>query len=272
MTRARAMARVAGAFLRMDFKLATAYPMMLAMTLIQATTAVVIYLFVSRLVGVEGASVGGDYFTFVVIGIIATQFITAALLGLGTALVRAVQEGRFEMLLIEPIRWRVLPLAMIQWPILLQLVICSFVLTVACLMVADIRVAGLPMAALILLLGTLAGIAVSVLAASIRVLAKQGDPVIGLYVIAASILSGVYFPVSALPDKLELLSYVIPNTYVLNALRQVLMPGGDALPGGSPWIAVAALAAFNVVVFPIAIWLFGRSMEYGRKMGVLAAY
>lgn len=155
---------------------------------------------------------------------------------------------------------------------LLQVVISFAVLGFSCLLGAEIRLSGLPIATLIMFLGTLAGIAVSVLAASIRVLAKQGDPVIGLYVIAASILSGVYFPVSTLPDKIQVLSYLMPNTYVLNALRQSLMPNGDAIPGPSVWTAVGALTLFNAVVFPIAVWLFGRSMEYGRKMGVLSAY
>ena len=47
--------------------------------------------------------------------------------------------------------------------------------------------------------------------------------------IAAQIFSGVYFPIEVLPGWLRPVSYLIPHTYVIAALRRVLMPaGGDA--------------------------------------------
>jgi hypothetical protein len=51
-----------------------------------------------------------------------------------------------------------------------------------------------------------------------------------------------------------------------------MMPDGAQLAGPSLQASFAVLAAFNLAVFPFAIWLFGRSMQYGRKMGVLAGY
>jgi hypothetical protein len=35
---------------------------------------------------------------------------------------------------------------------------------------------------------------------------------------------------------------------------------------------VLLLLVFIAVVYPIAMWLYGRSLEYGRKMGLLAGY
>jgi hypothetical protein len=50
------------------------------------------------------------------------------------------------------------------------------------------------------------------------------------------------------------------------------MPEGAEIPGVSTGEALLALVGFNLVVYPIAIWLFGRSMNYGRKMGLLSGY
>jgi hypothetical protein len=36
--------------------------------------------------------------------------------------------------------------------------------------------------------------------------------------------------------------------------------------------AVLALLIFNVVVMSAGLWLFSRSLEYGRKMGMLSGY
>ncbi len=264
--------RVSGAFLRMDWLITRSYPMAFVVLQLQSLVPFVIYYFIARLVGTHSPNVGGDYYTFVVLGMIGTQFITAGLLGLGSALVRAVQEGRFEMLLIEPVKWRLLPFTLIQWPIVLQAASSLVAVGAAALLGAHFRLAGLPAALIVLALGTGAGVGISVLAASIRVLAKQGDPVLGLYVILAQIFSGVYFPVHSLPPLVRPIAVLLPNTYVIDSLRRLMMPNGAHLQGPTMHASLIVLAMFNIAVFPLAIWLFGRSMQYGRKMGVLAGY
>jgi ABC-type polysaccharide/polyol phosphate export permease len=268
----RRAGHVSVAFLRMDWLMTRAYPMAFVFLELQNLVPVVIYYFVAELVGVGGPKVGYDYYTFVVLGMLGTQFISAGLLGLGSALVRAVQEGRFEMLLIEPVKWRLLPFALVQWPIVLQAGGAVATIAVAAILGAQFRLAGLPAAVIVLGLGTAAGIGLSVLASSVRVLAKQGDPVLGVYVILTQIFSGVYFPVSSLPPAIRPLAALLPNTYVIDSLRRVMMPAGANLPGPRLAVSVVALMIFNLALFPIAIWLFGRSMQYGRKMGVLGGY
>jgi hypothetical protein len=36
--------------------------------------------------------------------------------------------------------------------------------------------------------------------------------------------------------------------------------------------AMLALAIFNIVVFGTGLWLFARSLQYARKMGMLSGY
>jgi hypothetical protein len=35
---------------------------------------------------------------------------------------------------------------------------------------------------------------------------------------------------------------------------------------------VAALSIFSLVFYPIALWVFGRILDYGRKIGALSGY
>jgi ABC-type multidrug transport system permease subunit len=88
---------------------------------------------------------------------------------------------------------------------------------------------------------------------------------------AASLLGGALFSVDQLPSWLQPLAYAIPHTYVINASRAVLMedPGTFVIPFNT---AVLALLIFNVVVLAGGLWLFSRSLEYGRKMGMLSGY
>jgi hypothetical protein len=46
-------------------------------------------------------------------------------------------------------------------------------------------------------------------------------------------------------------------------------PGSFVIPFDT---AVLALAIFNIVVMTLGLWLFSRSLEYGRKMGMLSGY
>jgi ABC-2 type transport system permease protein len=129
-----------------------------------------------------------------------------------------------------------------------------------------------PAAIVIALLGVVVGLAIGALASSIKVLAKRGDPVLTFYSIAALALSGVYFPIEQLPPYLRWLSYLFVHTYVVSGMRHALLPDTGGLSGPSYGISIAILAATAVFLTPISVWAFGRSMEFGRKMGLLAGY
>ncbi|HEY6635208.1 MAG TPA: hypothetical protein VI141_06300, partial [Acidimicrobiia bacterium] len=66
-------------------------------------------------------------------------------------------------------------------------------------------------------------------------------------------------------------SLAVPHTYVINSARDVLMddPGTFSIPFGS---AILALTIFNIVVFSLGLWLFAKSLQYARKMGMLSGY
>jgi ABC-type multidrug transport system permease subunit len=92
-----------------------------------------------------------------------------------------------------------------------------------------------------------------------------------VYNLAAGLLAGAVFSVSQLPPWLRLFSYLIPHTYVINGSRSLLMedPGSFEIPYST---AVFVLLGFSVIVFPFGLWLFRRSLEFARKMGLLSGY
>jgi ABC-2 type transport system permease protein len=137
---------------------------------------------------------------------------------------------------------------------------------------AEYQWSGIPAALLILALGLGASLAVGLLDSAIRVLAKRADPILTIYTLAASVLSGTYYPLEVLPRWLLAVSWLLPHTYVLQALRSVLMPGTISTQGPTTMQAILALVGFCLVFLPIGLWLYGRSLEYGRKMGVLSGY
>jgi ABC-2 type transport system permease protein len=233
---------------------------------------IVTYLFVSQLVNENGADVAFDYYSFVVLGIATMSVLGVTLNSFGGAMLNFVTQGQLEMFLVEPMPWRALPFALVPWPAFQAFVTSSLMVLLSIPLGAEYSLAGVPTAILIVLLGFAATLSIGILGASIKVLSKRTDPILQLYTIAASVLSGAFFPVELLPSWLRAFSWVIPHTYVIQALRRVLMPDGQVLPGPTAGQAILALTIFSVVMYPIALWLFGRTLEYGRKIGALSGY
>lgn len=269
---ARRGVQVAGAFLRMDLIEAISYPLSLVMTGANALVGVTVWAFVAQHTGTSGPSVGNDYYTFVVIGLIGMAVLQGALNGFSQQIGEMMQRGRLEMILVEPVRWRLLPFGMGEWVILKQCLAATIMVAVSLLLGARMDPNGVPIALLVLFLGVAATFTVGVLSATIKVLSKRSDPVLALYQIAALILSGVFYPVDVLPSALRALSWLVPHTYVIAALRSVLLTDGELFGGLTASRAILILVLFCAVGYPISLWLFGRSLEYGRKMGLLSGY
>jgi ABC-2 type transport system permease protein len=264
--------QVAWAFIQVDLIDATNYPLAIVMKGLNAFVPIVTFKFVADLVSDNGPNVAFDYYTFVVIGLVAMSLLAATLNSFGTALLRLVTQGQLEMYLVEPVPWRMLPFLMLPWPGLVAISTAAIMIGLSIPLGADYVISGAPAAIGIVVLGLAATLAVGILGASVRVISKRADPVLALYTVAASVLSGTFFPIEQLPAWLRSFSWLIPHTYVIQALRRVLMPQGSVLEGPSAGQAMIALLGFAIVLYPIAMWLFGRTLEYGRKIGALSGY
>lgn len=255
----------------MGFSTAVNYPIDFVMSAIRPLVPVVTFFFVAQLI-TDGPSVGGDYYSFVIIGFLVTDALTGALGGFTREMQSAVQQGRFEMLLVEPIPWRLLPFCLAGWPIVSRTAFAAVAGMIAIWLGAEFQWTSLPLAMTLFLLALGASLAIGVLSGAIGVLSKRSDPVLALYTLVAGILSGVAFPLALLPEPVRALSWLVPHTYVISGLRRLLLPDGTGMPGPTVYQAIVGLSVFILIVFPFVLWLFGQIMEAGRKTGVLSGY
>jgi len=261
---------IAVAFLRMDIIEDVSYPMSLVLSELGTILPVLVSFFIGDLVG-ESAEVGNDYFTFAVLGLAITAVLQGALGGFGGSLQRALNRGSLETLLVEPVPWTYLPFAMNLWRIIMGVLQGSLIMLIGGVLGAEYLASGWWEFLILLVLGILACTAIGIVSAAILILSKRSKPFLTLYGMAASLLAGSVFSVGQLPEWLQTLAWAIPHTYVINASRAVLMedPGTFVVQFDT---AVIALLIFNVVVMSAGLWLFSRSLEYGRKMGMLSGY
>lgn len=270
--RARRAGQISYAFLGLGLNTALKYPLGFISEQVRVLGPVIVYFFIAGFVEAEGPEVGGDYFTFVMVGIVAMQTLNAGLRALTNQIELAVTRGWFEMILIEPIRWSLLPFAMAQWPVLNAAVAATVVSATALALGATIDFSGVLPAIGIGILGVIVGLGIGALASSVKVLAKKGDPLLTFYSLAAMIFSGVYFPVDELPGFLEWAPYLFVHSYVISGMRHALLPIDSALTGPNQTLSLWVLVAAAILLTPVAVWVFGRSMEFGRRMGLLAGY
>lgn len=269
--RAARAVEIVWAFARMSAQATFSYPMSFFLLQVSTIVQLVAFYFLARIVH-QSASLGSDYLTFAAVGAAALQIPAGGIVGLGQELDWTIQEGRMEMLLIEPISWRIIPLALAAWPTLYRLVNAGLLLLVAWGLGATLTVNDVPALIGLVVLGATSGLVIGVTAGAIRMIAKRSDPIATLYIITASVVSGAGVPINLFPAPLRAFSWVFPSTYIISGMRKVLMPHASHIYGPSPDQAMLLLLAVCVILLPVSVWFFGRSLEVGRRYGVLAGY
>ena len=234
-------AQIQRAFFRLGWLGVASYPLAFVATNVSSVVPIVIYYFVAQFVDQTGSAVGGDYFTFIVIGVVVAALLNAGLQGFGGQLDMEIKSGRLEALLVEPISWRLVPFGLVQFSLVAAAVLAGLTMIVSVFLGAQYKAEGVLPAAAIIFLGVLATLGIGILGSSIRILAKRADPLLSVYTVLASVLSGVLFPVAILPFWLKPVAYLLPHTYVISATRRVLMPGGGEIAGPSLTVSLVAL-------------------------------
>lgn len=261
------------AFLRIDIIDDISYPLPFLIQQLTVLIPIVSTFFIGQLAdgSPRSADFGGDYFTFALVGLSSVAVMQGALSGFGVALQRAQERGNLETLFVEPVPWAGLPYLMNIWRALLAVANGAVLLGLGWLLGAEYRASGFPAFASLLLLGVLSSQAVGVVASAFLILAKKSRPLVLLYGLAASIFAGSVFSVTQLPPWLQVFSWAVPHTYVVNAARAQLMmePTTFTIPYTT---ALIYLVAFNAIVLGLGTWMFHRSVQYARKMGMLSGY
>jgi ABC-2 type transport system permease protein len=78
------------------------------------------------------------------------------------------------------------------------------------------------------------------------------------------VVSGVYYPVSVLPDWMQWISKISPATYALRGIRSSVLEGT-----GLAWADVWPLLLIGAVSIPLGLGVFKAGERYAKKRGKL---
>jgi ABC-2 type transport system permease protein len=206
----------------------------------------------------------------VIIGIALGGYFSTGLTSFATALRQSQTTGTLEAMILTPtpVSWLIIGSA--AWSYVYTTFRVLIYLVVGALFLGlDLSRANYPAALLILMLSIVAFASLGILAASLIMVVKRGDPVTAVFGNASNLIGGVFYPVAILPAWLQVFAYMLPLTYALQAMRGALLLGAT-------WNQLApdilALVLFCVVLFPLALLVFRYAVDRARAEGSLAHY
>ncbi len=261
-------------FLRRDAAIHTSYKLGFAMDLGSVFFSAATFYFVAKVFGQAAAPMlsryGGDYFSFVLIGI---AFSTYQNVGMN-AFSQAIRQEQFlntlEPLFMTPVRLPVFLLGSALWDFLNATLEVVFYLALG-LFLFGLKApsANLPVALAVLTLTLFSFMGLGIFAAAFIMRFKRGNPVTWLMATSSELLGGVYFPPEVLPHGLKVLSKFVPMTYALAGLRKSLLMGagwGGVMP------ELLALVVFTAVSWPVGVASFAWSMRRAQEDGSMGHY
>ncbi len=256
-----------------DFWMATSYRLGFLLSLGGSVLGIVGVFFLGEAVGEQvGTSIagyGGSYFGFAVIGVAISGLMALGLGGVAARVREAQMMGTLELMILSPNRLGILILGSSLWGHAQEAVALTLYLAVAVVLGMDIAGANVPVALASLLLSVLAFNGLGMLAASVVIVVKQGNPVSFVIGMASVLAAGVLYPTSVLPGWLGAIGQLLPLTHSLELIRRSVLNGEglDTLLG--PFLALLALA---VLLLPIGLWACHVAVRIAQTDGSLAEY
>jgi len=262
------------AFIKRDFLIEKSYRLEFFLRLISVFFFLVIFYFVSQLFKQSPIShlapYGGDYFSFVLIGIAFFGYLNFGLNSFSDFIRREQLWGTLEGQLVSPTRILTIIGFSSVWQFiyttfetLIYLIFGTFIFGVS------LRIGNIIQIFLILILTVTSLVGLGMISASFILVFKRGDPLNWLITNFSTLLSGVYFPVTILPIWLQKISSLIPFTYTLNTLRHALLSGSSGI---TPLRDMFILVFFSIVFLPLGIFSIHYGLRKAKIKGSLGQY
>lgn len=270
----RTVGRVLLAFVKKDFFLQTSYRFATAFTLIELLSGLLIYFFIDRLFGQEVVGhlrpYGVGYFAYVLLGLALFSFMGTGISGVAAQVNADQYMGTLESILTTPLRPVTLAVGFSLWGVLYSFgEMAGYLLLGAVLLGAPVGNANVISVAFILLLAVMSFNSLGLLAASVIVVFKRGNPVAWFFQGVAGLLGGVYFPVEVLPDWLQALSALLPVTYAVRGLELAVYQGASI---STLWVEILPLAFLAALLLPLGLFGFAASIRQAKRAGSLSHY
>jgi ABC-2 type transport system permease protein len=254
-----------------DLRIVLSYPTRFITHLLSLCFTLTLFHFLSRLVRVAAFPTPEAYYAFAVVGLISLQVLNSTLSAPPGGLRQELVAGTFERFVLSPFGPVRSIVSSMLFPLLYALVSALAMLIFAgAVFGLPLSWSTVPLVVPVGLLGALSFAPFGLLLLAGTMLSRQALPGANFLIAGISLIAGLYFPVSLLPDWMQWLSTVQPFTPAVDLLRHVMVvdsPLHDEL-----WIELAKLVAFTAVLLPLSIRALSATVQISRRRGTMLEY
>ena len=251
--------RKLAAFLKRDWITETSYQFSFFLQVAWALLSLGSYYFLARFIGnAMGtdplSAYGGDYFSFVLIGVALSDFQLTSMDAFSRNLRESQLAGTLEALLST----RTSLAAIILYSTAYRFLWTSLWIVVYFVLgfwLFDLHLSprGLIAGGLFLLLSLMVFSSIGVFSASFIMVFKRGSPISLIFGALTHLVGGVLYPVSVLPPWLRRVSDVLPITYAIEGSRAALLQGAS---WSELWRSLLPLLLFASILLPLSLVSF----------------
>ncbi|HXY25965.1 MAG TPA: ABC transporter permease [Candidatus Acidoferrum sp.] len=254
-----------------DLSIARTYRTVFVLEAVEALFGAAMFYYVARFVDTpelqRSLPQGGSYFAFSLVGFVFLDYLNAALDSFDRSLEEARDSGTLEHLLVTQTSLPVFVAGSAIYPfVATTLRIAVYVTWAAALFHFPLHGANWLAVFVVLGISLLAFAGLGILSASYLLIFKRGNPAKWFFLGISSVAGGMLFPVSILPDWLQLVARLNPVTYALEAMRGALLGGESVL---AIWRPLLILLVFAVVLLPLSMTTFAWSLRRTKITGTL---
>jgi ABC-2 type transport system permease protein len=261
------------AFVRQDLRTALSYRLNAFFSIGGLLATVVPVYFVAKALQPFMArsiqSEGGEYFAFVLLGMVGLRLAMAGVNSLPSTFWSAIRTGTLESMFVTPVRPATVVVGMMAYGLLWAAAEATVLFAVGLALGVRIVGAQVAMAVAILVLITLAYIPFGIFGAALVLLFRTTGPLLTGVVVGSAMLGGIYYPTHVIPSWIGHLAGVVPLTYGLRALRQLFLAGQpvSAVAGD-----LAVLASLGAILLAASWWAFAAALRHAKRTGSLNQY
>jgi ABC-2 type transport system permease protein len=262
------------AFVRRDWLVLLSYRVAFVSDIVGLLGQVLVFAFVSKMIEPSALPrYGGTevtYLEFACVGIVLATFIQFGLNRVSAAVRGEQLMGTLESVLATPTTPSTIQLGSVAFDLLyIPLRTAVFLGGLALAFGLHLQLDGILPAIVILIVFMPFVWGLGVASAGLIMTFRRGSGLIGTALVGLGLFSGIYFPITLLPEWAERVAMLNPITHAIDGMR-------DALLGGTGWSevpqTVAIVFPFSVFAFATGLLVFRAAVHRERRLGSLGVY
>lgn len=235
------------------------------------TTALSVIFIAQGAEALTGTSPGFDvqYLTmYLIIGTLVWHYLSNIFMLTSEVIAWERWEGTIEYTLMAPVKRWVHLVGQTAYSLIYSLITALIIGGATALFFQlDLSRANLAGAALVILAGSLSLISIGIVASILPLLyPERGAQMTSVVQASFLLISGVYYPITVLPEWMQAIARFSPVTYVLDGVRAAAL---DGKPVSELIAYIAPLLVLGVVLLPVGIRAFKMAEDYAKRSGKL---